>query len=280
MKRILVIGASGFVGQATLKALLQKEAGEIHAVYYNRPPELHKNTTWHHANILDNKKTEQLIREIAPTHLMQLAWCAEHGVYWKDHANLTWLTASSERARNCIKYGGERCLVLGTSAEYDWTNHLPLNEFTSLLTPQGLYGGSKLALYWALCRFFEQEGVSWTWGRLFNPFGSGEDPRRLIPKTCIRLLHGEHISFDAGLSLRDFLHVNDVGTALTAALFSTVTGPVNIASGQPISVREVISQIALNYGCSERVFFDEGNADFNKPDAVVADVKRLRYESD
>lgn len=277
MNRILVIGASGFVGKATLQALLKKEAGEAHAVYFNRHPQEWENVTWHKANVLDESDIARLMVEVMPTHLVQLAWCAEHGVYWKDHNNLAWLTAGIQIARHFVKQGGQRCLFLGTSAEYDWSGSLPLHEFTSLLKPQGLYGGSKLGLYWALNKFFEQEGISWVWGRLFNPFGAGEDPRRLIPKTCIRLLKGEHIQFDAGLSLRDFLHVNDVGSALATALLSTVTGPVNIGSGEAIAIREVISGIAANYGRTELVSFEPAMAN-TLPDAVIADVNRLQNE--
>lgn len=277
MKRILVMGASGFVGKAVLKALSQHPA-EIHAIYYNTPPEFSGHITWHRADILNREDIGQLMADTTPTHLLQLAWCAEHGTYWKDPANLTWLTAGIHIAQSFVKHGGQRCLFLGTSAEYDWTGNLPLNEFTSLLKPQGLYGGCKLGLYWALARYFEQEGISWVWGRLFNPFGPGEDARRLIPKTCLRLLRKEHIRFDAGLSLRDFLHVNDIGSALTSTLFSDVRGPVNIASGRAITIREVITQIALNYDSSDLVSFDASDSGNNQPDSVVADTTRLQQE--
>jgi len=275
MNRILITGASGFVGKATLNALLNSNEGEIHAVYNKTQPEVIEGVSWHKANVLDNQETEALIRNISPTHLVQLAWCAEHGIYWKDHANLDWLQANIHMAQCFKKYGGKRCLFLGTSAEYEWTGNDPLNEFTSPLNPQGLYGGAKLGLYWTLARFFEQEGISWIWGRLFNPFGPGEDPRRLIPKTCLRLLNGETIFFDAGLSQRDFLYVTDVGNALVKALLSDTTGAVNIGSGQALRFRDVIFQIAANYGCTARVSFDNADGVTNMPHVVVANVSRL-----
>jgi nucleoside-diphosphate-sugar epimerase len=278
MNRILIIGATGFVGKATLRALLESNAGEIHAVYNKTQPETDEAVSWHKVNVLNHQETETLIRKISPTHIVQLAWCAEHGTYWKDHANLDWQQANVHIARCFKKYGGKRCLFLGTSAEYEWAGNDPLNEFKSPLKPQGLYGGAKLGLYWTLARFFEQEGISWIWARLFNPFGPGEDMRRLIPKICLRLLNGETISFDAGLSQRDFLYVNDVGNALVKALLSETTGAVNIGSGQALRIRDVISQIAANYGCPERVSFDSTDNAANLPDAVVADVSRLVEE--
>jgi nucleoside-diphosphate-sugar epimerase len=116
------------------------------------------------------------------------------------------------------------------------------------------------------------------WGRLFNPFGPNEDPRRLIPKTCLRLLKGEKIQFDAGLSLRDFLHVDEVGSAITSLLLSGVDGPVNIASGKPVAIRELVSDIATYLNCPDCITFAAPDINKNTQDMVVADITRLEQE--
>jgi nucleoside-diphosphate-sugar epimerase len=276
MNKLLITGAGGFIGKATLQALVDTGHYEIHAVCRTKKPAL-DNIVWHQADLLNAREVEHLFGAVRPAELIQLAWCSEHGVYWRDPANLDWVIANIHMARQFVRHGGKRCLFAGTSAEYDWTGSGALREYATPLLPTSLYGSSKLGLYWSLTGFFEQEKISWSWARLFNPFGPGEDARRLIPKTCLRLLRGERIDFDAGISLRDFLHVTDTGKALVAVLQSGITGPVNIGSGQAVTIREVIQKVADYCNRPDSVSFEVPSAN-NKNDIVVADTERLRVQ--
>lgn len=277
MMSILVTGASGFIGRAVVKALSQTNE-LIHAVYHEHKPVESNSIKVHQVDLLDQAAVVRLISDVQPTHLVHLAWCAGHGTYWTDHANLDWLSSSLHLARTFVNKGGQRVLFLGTSAEYDWSGIEPLNEFTTPLNPRLLYGASKLGLYWTMRQFFEQENISWAWARLFNPYGPSESPARLIPKTCIRFLKGETVHFDNAVSLRDFLHVDDVASAIVAAILSPVNGPVNIASGESRSIRNVIESIARHYNLEHKVFFEAAGSRLPIPDSVTADVTRLREE--
>ena len=75
----------------------------------------------------------------------------------------------------------------GWIAEYDWSTNNLLNEFESKLNPFSIYGKSKLKSFYETTNYFEKNFASMSWIRLFNPFGPGEDERRLIPKLCINL---------------------------------------------------------------------------------------------
>jgi nucleoside-diphosphate-sugar epimerase len=277
MKRLLVTGGSGFIGQAVIRSLGSSEY-EVHATYMSSDPPESENIQWHKCDLLDPTQQQNLFKNLKPAYLIQLAWCTGQGTYWKDHSNLDWLAANVAIARNFVQNGGVRCVFAGTSAEYDWSGNLPLNEFSTPLIPLQLYGGSKLALYWTLTRFFEQESISFAWVRFFNPFGEGENVLRLIPKTCLRLLKGEKLQFDAALSLRDFLHIDEVGTAVTHVLQSAVTGAVNIGSGKPVSIRKIIESIALNYNRTSQISFAESSQNSSIPDAVTANTTRLTDE--
>ncbi|MHA4843869.1 NAD-dependent epimerase/dehydratase family protein [Flavitalea antarctica] len=278
MNKILITGGSGFIGRAVLDAYRDKGI-EVHATFNQTIPTGDDGILWHQADLLNIETVNKLFKKIKPDFLIQLAWCTGQGSYWKDETNLDWLTANLSIAKIFIKNGGIRCLFAGTSAEYDWSSNQPLDELQTKLEPLLLYGGSKLALYWALTKYFEQHKVSFVWARFFNPFGQGENPERLIPKTCLRLLHGENLAFDAATSLRDFLHVSDVGDAIAHVLHSDITGPVNIASGQAITVRDVITAIAEVYQRSGQISFDAVQSGTGIPDAVIANTGRLNLES-
>jgi nucleoside-diphosphate-sugar epimerase len=279
-KRILVAGAAGFIGRSVVAALRAESDAEIHAVGRNPASPFGGGICYHVTDLLDAEDTDRVFDLVRPTHLIQLAWCSEHNVYWRDHANFSWIDSNLRIARAFLRNGGERCLFAGTSAEYDWKADGPFHEFLSPLKPQLLYGASKLACFHALSAFFEQEKVSWSWARMFCPFGPNEDRRRLIPKTCLRILAGETLDFDSARDLRDFLHVEDVAAALCATLRSDLQGPVNVASGQPVTVREVLTLVARHLGREEAIRFAAEGPDQPVPSQpIVADVTRLVEEA-
>lgn len=276
MARLLITGASGFIGRALIASLVERGGNDLHAVTWGTPKvSLSDSLSWHKCSLLDPGSVDALLAMLKPEALIQLAWCADHATYWTDPANFDWLSANLYIARAFVRQGGRRAVFAGTSAEYDWSGELPLKEFETPLKPQMLYGSCKLAAYWALKSFFEQVGVSWAWVRFFNPFGPYEDRRRLIPKVCLKLLAGEELDFDAALSQRDFLHVDEVGSALAALALSEVQGPVNVGSGEGTRVRDVVATLARFTGHDGLVRFSEAAAN---PDYIVADVTRLRDE--
>jgi nucleoside-diphosphate-sugar epimerase len=274
---VLITGASGFIGTSVLKALVS-ESFDLHAVYNSSMPKTEAKIKWHKVNLLDAGQVDFLFEKIKPEYLIQLAWCTGQGSYWTDEANLEWLSANLAIARSFVKYGGKRCLFAGTSAEYDWSFGNFLDEVKTPLKPLKLYGGAKLALFWALTRYFEQTKVDFVWARFFNPFGEGEDHRRLIPKTCLRLLNDEQINFDAALSERDFLHIDDVGDAVVNVLKGAAVGALNIGSGTPISVRNIVTMIARNYGRLKQISFSPTGSISQERDMVVANTDRLKKE--
>lgn len=276
MPRILITGASGFIGRALIDCRVWHSGSELHAVTRDTSKEpLSEHATWHECSLLEKQPVDALFAKLRPEVLIHLAWCADHGTYWKDPANFDWLCSNLFIARCFVKHGGRRAIIAGTSAEYDWLALGPLNEAYTPLRPKQLYGSCKLAAFWAIKSFFEQEEISWAWARFFNPFGPYEDRRRLIPKVCLNLLAGQTLDFDAALSERDFLHVDDVASALVALAQSKVQGPVNVASGEATSIRDLVLALARLMQKDHMVNFSGIQED---ADAVVADVSRLRAE--
>ena len=69
-RRVLVTGASGFIGSQTLSPLL--EAGfETHAVTSGQVSR-NGGATWHRTNLLDIEAVASLVEQVRPTHLLHL----------------------------------------------------------------------------------------------------------------------------------------------------------------------------------------------------------------
>jgi nucleoside-diphosphate-sugar epimerase len=65
-----------------------------------------------------------------------------------------------------------------------------------------------------------------------------------VPHVVRSLLSGQDVPVTSGTQIRDFLHVADVASALVDVTGSNHVGTVNIGSGRPVSVRDVVSCIA------------------------------------
>jgi nucleoside-diphosphate-sugar epimerase len=81
-----------------------------------------------------------------------------------------------------------------------------------------------------------------------------------------------------GEQVRDFLYIRDAADALVALLDSDVTGAVNIASGVPLRLSELIKEIAAQLGRPDLIKLGALPAAQGEPSLLVADVGRLHDE--
>lgn len=271
--RIIVTGASGFIGRETV-ALLCDQGHEVHALARNKGEE--SRAHWHVVDLLDDDPGP-LLGKIGATHLLHLAWYAVPGRYWTAEENLDWVAASLRLARAFSASGGHRLVIAGTCAEYDWSNPR-LDECATPLAPATLYGEAKASLYRLLMSARAALDLSLGWGRIFNVYGPLERPERLLG-TLIRAARAcQPAHFSAGTQLRDFLHVDDVARAFAALLISPIEGAVNIGSGQPASIRSFI-EIAARYCAAESlVEFGDPSLARDEPPSLYAGMDRLTGE--
>jgi nucleoside-diphosphate-sugar epimerase len=277
MKRVLLTGATGFIGRHCLPLLLangfEVDGVSSRIVTDTIAPEV----SWHQADLLDPRQVTNLLEKIKPTHLLHFAWYAVPGKYWTSIENLRWVQASLNLFQSFAICGGERVVGAGSCAEYDWQDGY-CAEKSSPLKPATLYGASKHALQVMLDAFAQQIGISAGWGRSFFLYGPHEYPNRLVPSVVQSILKGEPARCSHGNQVRDFLYVKDVAAAFVKLLESEVTGAVNIASGHGVTLKEIIETIAQNLRRQDLVKLDALPAAVNEPPALLADVARLRDE--
>jgi nucleoside-diphosphate-sugar epimerase len=276
MKKVLVTGASGFIGRHCLPILVAR-GYEVHAVATKPQADLETEITWHFVDLLDCGRANNLIRDLNPTHLLHLAWYAVPGKYWSATENLDWVTASLNLVKAFAHEGGKRVVIAGSCAEYDWSDGL-CSEITTQLAPATLYGACKHALRVMVDAYARQSNLSVAWGRLFFLYGPYEQPQRLVSSVIRSLLLNERAQCSHGEQRRDFLFVQDAASAFTALLDSEVTGPVNIASGKAIAVKDIVQLAAEMLGHSELINYGAIATPANEPPLLVADVKRLQQE--
>jgi nucleoside-diphosphate-sugar epimerase len=276
MKRVLVTGATGFVGRHCLPLLVLKHY-EVHAVARRRLslPAL-SGISWHEIDLLTPGTSSELLRRLRPEYLLHLAWHAVPGEFWDSSENLEWVRASLELLPAFVKNGGRRLVAAGSCAEYDW-NGGECKEDTTALLPCTLYGTAKYACERILHSWSRQAGLSSAWGRIFFMYGPYEHPLRLVAYVVRMLIRGQPALCSDGTQIRDFLHVEDVASAFVALMESEVQGPVNIGSGTPVAVRDLLLTIGRYLGRPELIHFGARNS-IGEPAALWANVVRLAKE--
>ena len=268
-------GATGFIGRNALAPLV--EAGhEVHAV--SRGEREGAGVEWHRADLLSGGGPP-IVAEVEPDLLLHLGWYVQPARFWNAPENVRWVEASLELLRAFAAAGGRRAVLAGTSAEYDWGAAAePCNELQTPLRPATLYGAAKHALHTVGAAYADEARFELAWGRVFFLYGPCEPDGRLVRSVARALLAGEPVATTAGEQVRDFMHVQDVAAAFTTLLASNVTGPVNIGSGDPVTVRTVVNTLAEAAGRPDLLRPGELPDREGDPPRLVADVTRLREE--
>ncbi|HYM02126.1 MAG TPA: NAD(P)-dependent oxidoreductase [Stellaceae bacterium] len=279
--RVLVTGATGIVGRQTLSPFVAS-GFEVHAVSRSSPPKIAAGVpvAWHSVDLLESGAFPELMARAQPTHLLHLAWCTEPGVFWTSPENARWERASLALLEAFAASGGQRAVLVGSCAEYDWNREdgNPWRE-SDPCRPATPYGQAKHALGRAAMAFAEREGLSLAWARLFLMFGPGEDERRLLPSIVLALLRGKEAQCSSGRYIRDFSDTRDVAAALVSLVAAEYAiGPVNVASGRATSIAELARLLADMVGRPELLRLGALPDRSGEPPFMVADVSRLKEE--
>jgi nucleoside-diphosphate-sugar epimerase len=273
LKRIIVTGASGFIGRFVLPMLVDK-GWDVHAVYLRGPLPQVNDVSWHKCDLLNRTETESLIRDIAATHCLHLAWYAEPRKFWDSQENFRWLRASLDLMETFHSYGGKRIVTAGTCAEYDW-NYGYCNELVTPTIPVTLYGVCKDALRRVMEAYGSAYGLQVAWGRVFHLFGPHEAPGRLVPYVMESLSRGDEARCSLGNQIRDFLFVEDVAAAFVCLINADTVGCFNIGSSQPVRVRELVEMVARAVGRLDLLRFGALKELPDEAPFIVSDNRRL-----
>lgn len=278
MSRVLVTGGTGFVGVPALRELVRR-GDDVHAITTSSSPPDVDGVRWRRLDLADPAAVDATMAAVRPEQLVHLAWYVEPGRFWEAPENVDWVRSSLALVQSFVRSGGQRVVMLGTCAEYDWDEPSDfIREHGHPLRPGTLYGVAKDALRRVAGAYAEAQGAELAWGRLFFLYGPREPSGRFVPAVCRALVAGEPADLTSGTQVRDFLHVDDVAGALVALLHAPVSGPVNIASGEPVTLAAVAEQLGRLSGRPELVRPGALPDRAGEPARLVADVSRLRDE--
>lgn len=269
--RVVLTGATGFVGAPVVRRLVG-EGVDLHTLGRSDVP----GTVFHACDLLAADPAP-ILAEIAPTHLLHLAWNEDRATLLNGAENLAWVAATLRLALAFRQTGGRRAVFAGSSAEYDWTGDAALDERTAPLYPATGYGRAKRALF-DLIAGTPALGLSVGWARIFFAFGPEDKPDRLLSQVIDGVAAARAVSCSAGMQVRPFIHVDDVAGALVALLRSSVEGAVNIALAETMSVRDLARCAGMAAGDVDLIAFGTQPLQPGEPPVLKAAVARLTDE--
>jgi nucleoside-diphosphate-sugar epimerase len=242
--KILVTGATGFVGRHVVSTLL----GRGHSVVVvARNAEKARSLSWFTqvefiSCDLHRDFRPALSGGSQPAALIHLAWPGLPNYHDFFHLGRN-LPADLAFLEAAVDAGLSQIMVAGTCLEYGM-QYGPLTE-QSGTTPTTAYGLAKDALRKSLEFLQQQKPFTLQWMRLFYMYGDGQNPNSLLAQLD-RAIDEDAPSFNmsAGDQLRDYLPINAVAANFALAIENPLTcgGVINCCSGTPISVLDLVLQ--------------------------------------
>ena len=251
--KILITGATGFIGSNIAKFLLDK-GYEVYATHrtsssFEKCISYKEMIEWINT---DNTDWKEQIKEISPDQFIHSAWggieASDRNNWDRQILNFWFSKEYFDLVKEC---GTKKIISLGSQAEYG-SHDFPVNETTTLL-PADAYGAVKTLTLNYIRNLFENSTTEWYWIRIFSVFGEGENSGWLIPTVISKLLKNEAISLTPCEQQYNYLHIDDFINQFLSFVESheNKSGIYNICNSESVTLKDLLISITNLLGLSQ-----------------------------
>ena len=249
MTRILVTGASGFIGSNLTRNLIKTE-DQVNILVRKksnlwRINDVISECNVHTVDLLDFEEIRNIISKVKPEIVYH---CASFGVYQnqKDISKMTQTNVvGTSNLLMALRENSEleRLVNLGSVFEYGSKSN-SIKE-TDPTQPFDSYSVTKVSQTKLVEEYSSQKKLPAVTLRIFTPYGIFEEPGRLISDLMVATVKKKPLKIRSRKSKRDFVYIDDVTSALIKASKKPgIEGEIfNIGSGSATSVEDLVNLV-------------------------------------
>lgn len=273
--KVLVFGASGFIGKAIRKNLSNNH--DVIAAVRSQQISQDEVTV----DLLDKKSVKNAINEVQPDVIINSAGIVDPTA---DTMKNVTFTQNILEAVLESDVSVRRIIISGSAGEYGriQESELPVDESTPLRADAGYGLAKKLEEHVALA--FREKGLPVVVVRIFNPIGLGMAEKFLVSRIKRQIeeyLAGKRTTLEVGRkdSNRDYIAVDDIALAVRLLIEGNPTqGVYNIGSGVSMSNGELLQLMVSSSKIEDEPEIVENSAEPEPLVASQADITRIQQE--
>ena len=288
MSRILITGASGFIGSNLARELVKTQNEVSIFVRKGTKPwrinDILSDCDIHAINLINVGETKNAIQKIKPDIVYH---CAAYGISQKQNdADKIFRTNISGTTNLLIaleEYNKlERLVNVGSYLEHSFK---PDYYQSGVRKPIDPYTVSKVCQTELVQYFNNKKNIPTVTLRLFNPYGKFEEPGRLVSDIMISILQKKSLEVFSGSARHDFIHIDDVISVLqNAAKKPNIEGKIfDVGNGKEISVKDIVELTCNITNTNLKIKWrienqSRAEKDIDKQPANIQKTKKLNWK--
>lgn len=287
-KKILVTGASGFIGSHLTEKLVEMGCEVKAFVKYN----FQNDWGWlEHSKVKDeieiytgDIRDYDAVYDAASDVDVIFHLAALIGIPYSYVSPLAYIKTNVEGTYNILQsarqHNSDRVIVTSTSETYGSAQYVPIDEEHPMVG-QSPYSASKISADQLAISYHRSFEMPVTIARPFNTYGPRQSARAIIPTIITQILNGQKEIKLGNLSpTRDFNYVKDTaaGFIALAKADNTIGEITNIGSNFEISMRDTVNLIVKLTGENVKIVTDEQRVrpDKSEVDRLYCDNSKIK----
>ncbi len=271
-KKILVTGATGFIGANLVRALIAR-GDEVHVIARKessgmwRLSDIFLKIIIHDVDLSNAIATKSLVDQVQPEQVFHLAhYGGNRGQNDESLVRKVIIDGSASVFEACALNPCVKSIVnAGSSSEYGSKIDIMSEDMT--LEPNTGYGTAKAWVTLYGQHLAREKKVPITTLRFFSVYGPYEARTRLIPAATLAFLNDNALALSNPETTRDFIHVDDVVSAMLLVSEKQIIGEVfNIGSGVETTLKEMVNVLQEQTGSEKKL--EWGNLESRSFDGI------------